>query len=119
MENIKEIVELVVEELHSRNMLRVSSTNVFQKTEKILYIYDDIKEVDEPFVRTLNNALEKLRGDPDFDIIELKYFEKRTHEEIAEVLDIDRKTVTNRKNRIIKRLSFILFPSEAINELCK
>ena len=119
MENIKEIVESVVAELLSQNLIRVSSTSVFQKTEKLLYIYEDIEEVNEPLVRTLNNALEKLRGDPDFDIIELKYFEKRSHEEIAEVLDVDPRTITRRKNRIIKRLSFMLFPSEAINELCK
>lgn len=89
---------------------------VFRKTEKILYIYPDIVDCENDFLNTLVNALEKF-SETDRLIIELKYFEKRTHEEIAEELDIDPRTVTRKKNRIIKRLSFILFPDDAIEEL--
>lgn len=89
---------------------------VFRKTEKLLYIYPDIVEHENEFLNRLVNALEKF-SETDRLIIELKYFEKRTHEEIAEVLEIDPRTVTRKKNRIIKRLSFILFPDDAIEEL--
>lgn len=89
---------------------------LFRKTEKLLYIYPDILDHDNEFLRILENALDKFSED-DRLIIEMKYFEKMTHEEIAEELDIDPKTVTRRKNRIIKRLSFMLFPDEAIEEL--
>jgi RNA polymerase sigma factor (sigma-70 family) len=89
----------------------------FQKTEKILYIFPDIEEVNEPFLNRLRECLERLKDDEDFDIIDMKYFQQMTHEEIAEFIDVDPSTVTRRKNRIVKRLSFMLFPSDAINEL--
>lgn len=88
----------------------------FRKTEKILYIYPDIIDHDNEFLKRLEMSLEKFSED-DYLIIEYKYFEKMTHEDIAEEMDIDPKTVTRRKNRIIKRLSFMLFPDDAIEEL--
>ena len=89
---------------------------LFRKTEKLLYIYPDISDHKNDFIDRLKESIDKFSED-DYLIIELKYFEKMTHEEIAEELDIDPKTVTRRKNRIIKRLSFMLFPDEAIEEL--
>ena len=89
---------------------------LFRKTEKLLYIYPDIFDHDNEFLKILDKSLERFSED-DRLIIEMKYFEKMTHEEIAEEMDIDPKTVTRRKNRIIKRLSFMLCPDEAIEEL--
>ena len=86
---------------------------LFRKTEKLLYIYPDIIDHDNEFLKRLEKSFERFSED-DRLIIEMKYFEKMTHEEIAEEMDIDPKTVTRRKNRIIKRLSFMLFPDEAI-----
>lgn len=88
----------------------------FRKTEKILYIYPDICGHDNEFIERLENAVVKF-SDVDQLIVKMKYFDKKTHEEIAEELDIDPRTVTRKKNRIIKRLSFILFPDDAIEEL--
>ena len=117
MNNTREIVQMTVAELRRNNMLKTNRTSSFQKTEKILYVYPDIADVDEPFLCLLNKSLEKLKSDPDFEILEMKYFQKMTHEEIAELIDVDTSTVTRRKNKIVKRLSFMLFPSDAINEL--
>lgn len=89
---------------------------LFRKTEKILYIYPDIVDHDNEFLKRLTLSLEKF-SESDYQIIEYKYFDKMTHEEIAEEMEIDPKTVTRRKNRIIKRLSFMLFPDDAIEEL--
>ena len=117
MNTTKEIVQMTIAELKRNNMLRVSSTNVFQKTEKILYMFPDISDVEEEFVIRLRECLERLKSDEDFEIIDMKYFQKMTHEEIAELIDVDPKTVARRKNKLVKRLSFMLFPTEAINEL--
>ena len=89
---------------------------LFRKTEKTLYVYPDIVGHDNEFLRILEESFEKF-SESDYQIIECKYFDKMTHEEIAENMGIDPKTVTRRKNRIIKRLSFMLFPDEAIEEL--
>ena len=92
-------------------------SRIFKKTEKFLYIYPDIRDHDNEFVRLLRDSLEKLRDEPYYDIIELKYFNKMSHERIAEVLYIDPKTVTRQKNKLINRLSFMLFTDESIREL--
>lgn len=89
---------------------------LFRKTEKILYIYPDIMDHENEFIKKLIMCLDRF-SESDYQIIEYKYFEQMTHEEIAEELEIDPKTVTRRKNRIIKRLSFMLFPDDAIEEL--
>ena len=115
--NTKEIVQMTIAELKRNNMIRISQTSSFQKTEKILYMFPDIEDVDDPFMVRVRESLDKIRTDEDFEIIDMKYFQKMTHEEIAEFIDVDPSTVTRRKNRIVKRLSFMLFPSEAINEL--
>mgnify|MGYP003290905991 CR=1 FL=1 len=115
--NTKEIVQMTIAELKRNNMIRLSQMSSFQKTEKILYMFPDIEEVNEPFLNRLRECLERLKDDDDFDIIDMKYFQQMTHEEIAEFIDVDPSTVTRRKNRIVKRLSFMLFPSDAINEL--
>lgn len=114
---VKEIIDMTIEQLKRNNMIRTSHTSTFQKTEKILYIYNDLEGVDDPFLIRLRDSLNKLKNDRDFEIIDMKYFQKMTHEEIAEFIDVDPSTVTRRKNRIVKRLSFMLFPSDAINEL--
>lgn len=92
-------------------------SRIFKKTEKLLYIYPDIRERENEFVDLLRDSLEKLRDEPYYDIIELKYFNKMSHERIAEVLYIDPKTVTRQKNKLINRLSFMLFTDESIKEL--
>ena len=117
MNTTKEIVQMTIAELKRNNMIRISQTSVFQKTEKLLYIYPDISDVDEKFILHLKDCLGRLKEDPDFEIIDMKYFQKMTHEEISGFLDVDTSTVTRRKNRIVKRLSFMLFPGDAINEL--
>ena len=114
--NAKELIEMTIAELKRNNMIRLNQTNSFQKTEKILYMFPDIEDIDEPFLERVKESLKKLEVD-EMEIIEMKYFEKMTHEEIAEKIDVDTSTVTRRKNKAVKRLSFILFPSDAINEL--
>lgn len=91
-------------------------SHVFRKTEKILYIYPDIKQVKNEFLQCMSDSLQKLSVD-ERKLIELKYFNKMTHEQIAEIMGIDTKTVTRRKNMIIRRLMFMFFPDEAIEEL--
>lgn len=66
----------------------------------------------------IDNALDKIRNDKYFDIINLKYIkqEVKSDEEIAEVLEKDRTTISRNRNRIINALKTILFP-ESIKEL--
>ncbi|MBC8589344.1 hypothetical protein [Paratissierella segnis] len=69
-------------------------------------------------IARIDNALDKVREDKYFKIIELKYLEQKakTDEELAEILEKDQSTITRNRNRLINELKTILFP-ESIKEL--
>ena len=50
-----------------------------------------------------------------YKIIEMKYFEKKTNNLIAEALGVDEKTVRRNKNRLIETISIWIFPDEVLN----
>lgn len=63
----------------------------------------------------IENALDKIREDKYFDIIQLKYLNLQkdkleTDEKIAEKLDKDQSTVTRNRKRLMNKLITILFP---------
>jgi hypothetical protein len=66
----------------------------------------------------IENALDKVKNDKYFKIIELKYLnqEAKTDEEMAEILEKDQSTITRNKKRLINSIKTILFP-ESIKEL--
>ena len=70
-----------------------SQLGSFKKTEKILYLYprwQNMKIDDtEKFCSLIEKALESVADDPYYKIIELKYFQKWTHERIAEFFGVD------------------------------
>lgn len=69
-------------------------------------------------IARIDNALDKVRNDKYFKIIELKYLkqEAKTDEEIAEILERDRTTISRNRSRLINSIKIILFP-ESIKEL--
>lgn len=72
-------------------------------------------------LKRIDNALDKIRKDSYFDIIQLKYlnregFEIKTDEDIAVYLEKDRSTITRNRKRLINKLVTILFP-QSIREL--
>lgn len=68
-------------------------------------------------IRWVNKVLSSLASDKYYDLIKLKYFENKTHEEIAEIFMCDTKTIGRNKNRLINSLKVLLFPNDSINEL--
>lgn len=63
----------------------------------------------------IENALDKIREDKYFDIIQFKYLNLQkdkleTDEKIAERLDKDQSTVTRNRKRLMNKLITILFP---------
>lgn len=72
-------------------------------------------------LKRIDNALDKIRKDIYFDIIQLKYlnredFKIKTDEDIAVYLEKDRSTITRNRKRLINKLVTILFP-QSIREL--
>ena len=68
-------------------------------------------------IKWVNGILNTIRSDKFFEIIELKYYNGKTHEEIAEYFNCDESTVRRNKNRLINRIKTLLFPSDSVSEL--
>lgn len=62
----------------------------------------------------IDKALEKIRGDKYYKIIETKYLKKgkdsMRDEDIAEQLNVDRTTITRNRKRLMNKLITIFFP---------
>ena len=58
----------------------------------------------------VENALLHIYEDKYYDIIPLKYFKNYTIEEIADELNVDRRTIGRNRTRLIKELQYNFFP---------
>ena len=71
-------------------------------------------------LKRIDNALDKIRKDSYFDIIQLKYLNpeenRKTDNELGEILNKERITIIRNKKRLINKLVTILFP-KSIREL--
>jgi RNA polymerase sigma factor (sigma-70 family) len=88
-------------------------SDIEKAEERIERIEDSIK-VTKNFIKIINNALEGLVDDPYYELIELRYFEGWSREDIANHFGCDVKTVTRNKNRLINLLQIKLFSDEVI-----
>ena len=128
----KQLIELTVKhtvsELKRAGMIRENKLNSYQKTEKILYMYPKMKkivgeyEIDglkitRKFIRLIDDALTGISDDPYFEIIKMKYFDGKTHEEIAEYFDVQPAAISKQRKRLINRLRGVIFSDDFISEL--
>lgn len=65
----------------------------------------------------LDKILLKFKSDSYFSIIELKYFQNKTTEEIAEIMEKDISTITRNKNRLINALKMYLMPNDILSDI--
>ena len=68
-------------------------------------------------IETIDKALAVISGDPYEKIINLKYFEGKTTEEIADELSCDERTVYRNNSRLVNRLASFLCNAEASCDL--
>lgn len=98
-----------------------SQLGSFKKTERILYEYPHWQNMNEAetvkFCNLVEIALGSVSSDPYFKIIELKYFQKWTHERIAEFFNVDVSVISRRRTKLINALRSIIFSAEFIREL--
>lgn len=112
-----------VNELKRAGLVKSASMGSFKKTEQVLYNYAEwIKDENAPeqtkkFCELVSASLDKLKDDPYYEIIELKYFEGQTHEKIAEYFDVDVSLISKRRTKLVNRLRPILFSDDFIREL--
>ena len=128
----KELIEMTVKhtvtELKRNGLIRENRLDSFRKTEKALDIYHKLKHISETykfddmqvtvdFIRMIDDALESISDDPYFEIIPMKYFDGKTHEQIAEYFDVQPAAISKQRKRLINKLRPLIFPNEYISEL--
>lgn len=106
------------------------SSNSMKKTKEDI-IDDSIDNLKKHIFKTkviikhIESVINTLKNDPYFDIIHLKYFEGKTHEQIAEYIDkknnkketTSTSTIAANKNRLIESIRPLLLPNDLIGEL--
>ena len=75
--------------------------------ERIEHLKEENLKMEKRIIR-VENAL--LHICEDYDIIPLRYFKNYTIEEIADELNVDRRTIGRNRTRLIKELQYNLFP---------
>lgn len=104
------------------NAVHTVIQNVVKEDENII-IENRINNLKQSIHRTksvikmINLILQDIKEDKYYQIIELKYFNKKTNEEIAEILECDVSTVSRNRNRLINTIKIRFFPNTYIDEL--
>lgn len=68
-------------------------------------------------INLIDRCMAALKTDPYYCILEMRYFEGRTQDDIADYLGCSQVTVSKNKGRLVKELSIRLFPNQAIAEM--
>lgn len=72
-------------------------------------------EIDEQEIQTMQRALGIIRDDEYYEVIPMKYFDKRGDDEIAEELYCDASTVRRNKSRLIREMSVYLYGAAVVS----
>jgi len=68
-------------------------------------------------IALIDKCMAALQGDPYYRILEMRYFEGRTQEDIALVYGVSQVTISNNKSRLVKELAMRLFPNQVVHEM--
>ena len=83
---------------------------------KIEKLEEEIARI-ENVVNMVERALDTIRNDKYYKIIEMKYFEDLTFENIAEKLNISVRTAKRHKNFMIRQLQIIIFSDDVLKSI--
>ena len=122
-ELIEQTARSMVDELKKAGLIKDGHLGSFKKTERVLYEYanwvddEEASEQTKRFCSLIQRALLRVKDDPYYRLIELKYFERWTHERIAEFFDVDVSVISKRRTKLINQLRPIIFADDFIREL--
>ena len=68
-------------------------------------------------ISLIDSCMAALKYDPYYKILEMRYFEGRTQEDIAMELGCAQKTISQNKSRLVRELSLRLFPDQVVEEM--
>ena len=113
---IDQAVKETIRELKRNKLLKPTRLNSFTRVEKILYLYPKLT-IHDPMKQCIDNALSVIKGDEYYGVIESYFFEDLTFEKIADIYDVDTRTVSRNRTRLVKVLAQELFPNEVIKDI--
>lgn len=103
-EQVREIVKITLDELTQRKLVKDEYPVILKAVESHLYNFFNSKGDGRRVGQTLNH----LSDDPYIDIIFYQYRDGKTLEWIAEVLDVEVRTILRNKKRLILRMYELL-----------
>ena len=83
---------------------------------KIEKLEEEIARI-ENVVNMVERALDTIRNNKYYDIIEMKYFDDLTFEHISEKLNISIITAKRYKNKMIRQLQLVIFSDDVIKNI--
>ena len=101
--------------------VNVQSSKIYlselEKVEnRIEKLQEEITRI-ENVVNMVERALDTIRNDKYYNIIEMKYFENLTFENIAEKLNVSVRTAKRHKNFMIRQLQIIIFSDDVLKSI--
>ena len=70
-------------------------------------------------IALIDKCMSALSSDPYYKILEMRYFEGRTQEDIALEFGCSQFTISTNKTRLVRELSMRLFPNQTIDEMMR
>lgn len=70
-------------------------------------------------ISLIDKSMASLKDDPYHKILEMRYFEGRTQEDIAIELGCTQGTIARNKSRLVRKLAMQMFPDQVARELMK
>ena len=120
-EEIEYIVKKTIKEMRAAGMIREGYKPVTQRTEELLSYYPKLKISNKPYtieaVKKIEAALNTIRDDQYYEIIDLYYFQNLSREIIAEHFNTNEKTITRNRRRLLKSLSVVIYSDDVVSEL--
>lgn len=124
---INDTVTDAVIKLKKYGMMKDIKKSAFKKTEDLLRKYNGFKEavkidpvntqITQKQIKVIDDALASLKDEYYIDVIKYIFFENKTREQIAEIYNVEPRTITRNKNKLVNKLKTILFSDDAIKEL--
>lgn len=65
----------------------------------------------------IDAAMDALKSDPYYAVLEMRYFEGRTQEDIALEFNCSQMNISKNKSRLVRELSMRLFPNQYVQEM--
>lgn len=106
----------------SKDITRFSNNNQFYSNDRAEEQIESLEysiALTKRYIKTIDNALLKIKDDPYYDLIKMRYFEGANREEIADYFGVDVATVSRNKSRLINTLKVHLFSDEVITDIFK